>query len=424
MVTSRTRVELALQHQEADRVPLDLGGTNATGIHVDSLYLLRQALRLDPPGTPVRVIEPYMLLGEVTPDLQEALGVDVVRLHMPTTRFGFKNQDWKPWTTFAGTPVLVPGGFNTEAEPNGDVLMYPQSDKSVPACARMPRGGYYFDAIDRQQPVDDDHLRVEDNLEEFGHLTADTLAYLEAQVARLAASDRAIVGSFGGTGFGDAALVPGMGLKHPKGIRGIEEWYVSLSARKDYVYELFDRQCEIALQNLARIYGVVGDRVSAVFISGTDFGAQHGPFVSPKTYRQLFQPFYRRVNGWIHAHTHWRTFIHSCGSIWRLMDDLIDSGFDIFNPVQTSAAEMDPVALKQRYGSRITFWGGGVDTQRVLPFGMPAEIRDMVKARMRIFGAGGGFVFNPVHNVQAAIPVDNLLALFDAVNDYRDYPMV
>ena len=192
-----------------------------------------------------------------------------------------------------------------------------------------------------------------------------------------------------------------MGLKHPKGIRGIEEWYVSLSARKDYVYAVFDRQCEIALQNLARIYGVVGDRVSVVFISGTDFGAQHGPFVSPKTYRQLFQPFYRRVNDWIHTHTSWRTLIHSCGSIWRLMDDLIDSGFDIFNPVQTSAAEMDPVALKQRYGDRVTFWGGGVDTQRTLPFGTPAEIRDMVKARMRIFGAGGGFVFNPVHNVQA-----------------------
>jgi hypothetical protein len=422
MLTSRERVERALKHQEPDRVPLDLGGSNATGMHVDSVYLLRQALRLDSPGTPIKVIEPYMLLGEIAPDLQDAFGVDVVRLHMPTTRFGFKNEDWKSWTTSAGTPVLVPGGFNTEPEPSGEMFLYPQGDKSAPASARMPAGGYYFDAIDRQDPIDEDHLNVEDNLEEFGPISDETLAHLGREVTRLAAGGRALVGSFGGTGFGDIALVPGMGLRHPKGIRAVAEWYMSMSLRPEYVYELFDRQCAIALANLERIYAVVGDRVSVAFLSGTDFGAQNGPFISPKMYRTLFKPFYSRVNDWIHTHTQWKTFIHTCGSIWRLMDDLVDSGFDIFNPVQTSAADMDPVALKLKYGDRITFWGGGIDTQNVLPFGRPDEIRAMVRERMHIFGPGGGFVFNPIHNVQADIPLENLLALYEAVNEYRSYP--
>ncbi len=419
MLTSRERVELALQHHEPDWVPLDLGGSTSTGVHVDSLYLLRQALHLDPPGTPVKVVEPYMLLGEVGTDLQDALGIDVVSLSMPTTRFGFRNDSWKPWTTFSGTPVLVPGGFNTEPQPNGDILMYPLSDKSAPACARMPRSGYYFDAIERQEPIDDDNLRVEDNLEGYGPVSDETLAFLDCQVKELAAGGRAVISSFGGTSFGNIAHIPGLNLRHPKGIRSIEEWYVSLSSRRAYVFELFERQCEIALRNLERIHGVVGDRVTVAVVSGTDFGAQNGPFISPKLYRTLFMPFQRRVNDWIHANTRWKTFVHSCGSIWRLMDDMVEAGFDIFNPVQTSAAEMDPAALKSKYGDRVTFWGGGIDTQKVLPFGTPDEIRTMVRDRMRVFGRGGGFVFNPIHNVQAGIPVENLLALFDAVQEYR-----
>jgi uroporphyrinogen-III decarboxylase len=167
----------------------------------------------------------------------------------------------------------------------------------------------------------------------------------------------------------------------------------------------------------------VGNRVTAAFVTGTDFGAQNSLFISPRAYRSLFKPFHIKVNDWIHTHTQWKTFIHSCGSIWRLLDDLVEAGFDCFNPVQTSAAQMDPVALKEKYGDRITFWGGGIDTQHVLPFGTPDEVRAMVKDRMRIFGTGGGFVFNTIHNVQAGIPAENLLALYSAVNEYREYPV-
>ena len=171
----------ALRHAEADRVPLDLGGGPVTGIHVSSLYRLRQALGLDAPGTPVKVIEPFQMLGEVAPDLIDALGVDVVGVGLPTNMFGFADKDWKPWTTFDGTPVLVPGGFSTDtsADPQGGLFMYPQGDTTAPPSARMPKRGFYFDGLKRQQPIDDDHLNAEDNLEEFGPITAEALAHVK-----------------------------------------------------------------------------------------------------------------------------------------------------------------------------------------------------------------------------------------------------
>jgi hypothetical protein len=423
VTTSRERVEAAIAHRETDMVPLDLGGSQGTGMHPDSVYKLRQALQLDRPGTPVKIVEPFLLLAEIEPDLLEALGVDVVGLRTPTTRLGFHNDGWKPWTTFGGTPVLVPEGFNTEPEPSGEILAYPCGDKTVPPCARMPQGGFYFDAFSRQEPIDDDNLRVEDNLEEYKPISEADLAYLEAESERLEATGRAILATFGGTTFGALGVDSGLALKHPKGIRGVEEWIMSTSLRRDYLYEVFDRQCEIALTNLEKIHGVVGDRVTAVWITGTDFGMQQGPFISPASYRSLFKPFHSKVNDWIHTHTTWKTFIHSCGSIWRLLDEIVDAGFDCINPVQTSAAEMNPAALKAKYGSRVTFWGGGIDTQKVLPFGTPHDVRDMVRERIRIFGTGGGYIFNPIHNVQAGVPVENLLALYEAVDKYRHYPL-
>jgi hypothetical protein len=423
-MTSRERVKLALDHQEADRIPFDLAGSHVTGIHVSSVYRLRQALGLDEPGTPVKVVEPYQMLGEVAPDLIEALGVDVLPLGGTATLFGFKNEGWKPWATFDGTPVLVPEGFNTDPEPNGDILMYPEGDKSAPPSGRMPHGGWYFDAIIRQPPIDDANLNVEDNLEEFGPISEEELDHFRRGADRLySETDKAIFLSAGGIAFGDIALVPATWLKDPKGIRDVAEWYMSTVARRDYIYEIFDRQCEIALVNLERIHQAVGDRVTIAFVSGTDFGMQTGPFISPKAYRDLYQPFHKRVNGWIHANTGWKTFTHTCGSLTRLIDDFIDGGFDILNPVQCSAANMDPAELKRRFGERITFWGGAVDTQRTLPFGTAEDVRREVRDRIRAFGPGGGFVFNPIHNIQAGVPVENMLAMLETLRDCGSYPI-
>jgi len=424
MLTSRERVKVALNHQEPDRIPLDLGGSPVSGMHVSVVYKLRQALELDSPGTPVKVVEPYQMLGEIAPDLLDALGVDVIPLSSPTTMFGFKNEGWKPWTTFDGTPVLVPEGFNTEPEPSGDLFLYPEGDKSVPASGRMPAGGWYFDAIIRQPPIDDDNLNVEDNLEEFAPIDDETLAYFRSEAERLyTQTDKAILANVGGTAFGDIALVPAPWLKHPKGIRDVEEWYISTVTRRDYVRTIFERQCEIALANLEKFYAAVGDRVTVIMLTGTDFGAQNGPFIAPRSYRKLYQPFHKRLNDWVHTHTPWKTFIHSCGSVRLFINDFIDAGFDILNPVQTSAANMDPTELKRDFGDRITFWGGGIDTQKTLPFGAPDDIRREVRERLRIFGPGGGFVFNTIHNVQPMSPVENVLALYETVREYGEYPI-
>lgn len=419
-MNSRQRVFAALNHQTPDRVPLDLGASAVTGMHVSSVYKLRQALHLDAPGTPVKVVEPYQMLGEIAPDLIAALGVDVLPLGGPRTMFGFPNQNWKPWTFFDGTPVLVPEAFNTDPEPNGDILMYPEGDKSVPPSGHLPAGGFYFDAIVRQPPIDEANLDPLDNLEEFGPISDADLAHFARESARLfEQTDQAILASFGGTAFGDIALVPATQLKHPKGIRDVAEWYMSTVSRRKYVEQVFERQCEIGLANLEKIHRVVGERVAAAFVTGTDFGTQSGPFISPKTYRELYLPFHKQVNDWIHSHTSWKSFIHSCGSVIHFIPDFITAGFDILNPVQTSAAGMDAQALKERFGDQLTFWGGGIDTQKVLPFGTPDEVRRMTEERLRIFGAQGGFIFNTIHNVQAGVPTANLLALYESFNQWR-----
>lgn len=423
MITSRERVALALDHKEPDRVPLDLGGTLISGMHVSSVYKLRQALDLDSPGTPVKVIDPFQMLGEIKPDLIGALNIDAIPLIGRGTFFGYRKDGWKPWSMFDGTPVLIPGNFNTNPEPNGDILQYPDGDRTAPPSGRMPKDGWYFDAIVRQQPIYEDKLNIEDNLEEFGPISDEDLDYFAMEAERLyKETDKAIIAAFGGeSNLGDIAFVPAPWLKHPKGIRDIEEWYISIVSRRDYIRELFDRQSKYSIDNLERIYQKVGDRVSVVVLTGTDFGTQKGPFISLNTYRDIYQPYHKRINDWIHKNTHWKTFMHSCGSIRALISDFIDAGFDILNPVQCSAYSMNPIELKREFGNQIIFWGGGVDTQRTLPFGTPDEVCEEVRERIKAFSPGGGFVFSAIHNIQPRIPISNLLALFDSFRECSRY---
>jgi len=159
-----------------------------------------------------------------------------------------------------------------------------------------------------------------------------------------------------------------------------------------------------------------------VFISGTDFGTQRGPAMSNTSYRRLYKPFHKRINDWVQENTYWKTFIHSCGSVEMLIADFIEAGFDILNPVQTSAANMNPSELKAKYGEKIVFWGGGVDTQNTLPFGTPEQVKREVQQRIRAFAPGGGFVFNTIHNVQPRIPVENVQAIYNAVREFSKYP--
>ncbi|MHC4594369.1 MAG: uroporphyrinogen decarboxylase family protein, partial [Planctomycetota bacterium] len=365
---------------------------------------------------PVKIVEPYQMLGEVADDLREALGIDVVNLPGPKNMFGFENRDWKPWRTFDGTNVLVPSKFNTEPEPNGDILMYPQGDKSAAASARMPKGGFYFDSIIRQKPIEESKLNPADNLEEFTLISDEDLKVYEQEARQLYENTEvAIAAGFPGTAFGDIALVPAPWMKDPKGIRDIEEWYISTVSRRQYIKEVFEGQAEIAVENLERIYQAVGNRVHVVFLDGTDLASQNSLFCSPDTYRELYLPYSKKLNDWIHTRTEWKTMKHCCGGCEPLIEGFIEAGFDILNPVQTSASRMDPQLLVDKYGGRIVFWGGGVDTQQTLPFGTADEVRWQVTGRVRMFSRKNGFVFNPIHNIQCNTPTENVLAMFEAL---------
>jgi len=419
-MNSRERIVATCHHQQPDKLPVDFGGGFQTGIHVTMVYQLRQALGLDAPGTPVKVIEPYQMLGEVSPDLRDALGIDTVPVFGTGTMFGFKAVEFKKTVFHDGTPILVPVDFNTEATKNGDMFQYPGGDRSVPPSALMPAGGYFFDSIIRQEELDEDNLNPADNLEEFGPLDGDEIAHYARNVERLYnQTDRALFCTFGGLSFGDIALVPAPFLKNPKGIRDIEEWYVSTSIRPDYIKAIFEEQSEIAIQNLARLHQAVGDKIAVIQTNATDFGTQSGPFLSGDNFRDLFLPYQKKINGWIHANTQWKTFMHSCGGIFPLLDDIIEAEFDILNPVQCSASSMDARRLKKEYGDKLVFWGGGIDTQKVLPFGTPHEVREQVKERIDIFNEGGGFVFCSIHNIQAKTPIENLKAMFEVIQEYR-----
>jgi hypothetical protein len=419
-MTSRQRVRTVLNHREADRVPMDFDGTAVSGMHATCVAALRRHYGLA--DHPVSITEPYQMLGDVEPDLREALGIDTATVRTQSNMFGFRNERWKEWRAPWGQELLVPGDFITKPSPDGGLYIFPGGDTTVPPSGHLPATGYFFDAIVRQEPIDDDNLKVEDNLAEFAPLTEDGLAYYRKAAAAAAATGKAVVAGVGGTGFGDIGQVPAPFLKRSPGIRDVEEWYVSISERPDFVRRIFEKQCEIALANLAKVAAVAQDDIDVIFLCGTDFGTQLSQFCSVNTFRETYQPFYQALTQWVHQHTPWKTMKHSCGAVRPLLPDLIASGFDILNPVQCSAAGMEPAGLKKDFGDQITFWGGGVDTQKTLPFGTPAQVREEVLSRCEIFSPGGGFVFNAIHNLQARTPVANLVALFDAVHEFNGRP--
>jgi uroporphyrinogen-III decarboxylase len=413
---SRERLAAALSHKQPDAIPIDFGGTNVTGVHVSCVAALRDYYGLE--KRLVRVVETAQMLGEMDEDLLDAMGIDVIGVFRRTTKWGVPAERWKSWE-LNGLEVLVPGDFNTTVDENGDTLVYPQGDTSVPPSGRMPSGGYFFDAIVRQEPIVEDKLNPEDNMEEFSLISQEDIDSLVRATEEACATGRGVVANIGGTAFGDIAIVPAPALKHPKGIRDITEWYVSTSSRQDYVHKVFERQCEIALQNLEKVHAAIGNNVQAVYICGTDFGTQTSAFCSVKTFRNLYFPYYKQINDWIHAHTTWKTFKHSCGAVSKFLPSMIEAGFDILNPVQCSATGMEPEQLKANFGDQLVFWGGGVDTQDVLPFRTPAEVREQVLRRCEVFAPGGGFVFNSIHNVQARTPVENIVAMIDAVHEFN-----
>lgn len=417
-MNSKERVIATLNHRQTDKIAVDFGGTPVTGVHVLAIENLRRYYRLE--KKPVRVTEPYQMLGEIDDDLMDVMGVDVVGLSPSNNMFGIKNHgELKEFETFWGQTVLVPKDFNTTLDDNGDLLIYPEGDTSVNASGKMPKTSFFFDAVIRQGQIDDAALNVEDNLEEFNPISDEDLAYWKSEINKVKNSDKAIIANMGGTAFGDIALVPGLNLKNPKGIRDVAEWYMSVIMRPDYVKGIFEKQSDLALDNLRKFYAIVGNNIDAIFMCGTDFGTQDSQFCGIDTLEEMYLPYYKKLNDWIHLNTTWKTFKHSCGAIEPFLQSFIDAGFDIINPVQINAKGMDPRHLKDTYGDKITFWGGGVDTQKVLSFGTPEDVKKQVQSECEILSKNGGFVFNTVHNIQANVPTENMVAMLDTIHSFN-----
>ena len=406
-MTSRERVLKAINFEEADRVPIDVGGMGSTGIMAVAYHELKQYLGIKGGHTRVSSVGP--MLATVERPLLDRFGIDVIPLSSVISEDPDDDSKWKPMQFPDGTPVQMPTVFDVLIDEEGGWI---KLDKEGRVVERMPKNGFYFEGVPGPSTFPgepQEQLKVEDF--KIGPIRDDKLEFLERRSKFLYENtDRAILGD-----------CPGAALFN-LGLGGFTEWMVTLMTDKPYVHAMLDKAVEGTIRNIKTYQQAVGDRVFALSISD-DMGMQKGEYIRPDLFEELFTPHYKDLCRWFHENTNYKVFLHSCGSMYNLIETLIDCGVDILNPVQTSAANMEPRRLQREFGGRIVFWGGGCETQRVLPFGTPEEVRQQVKERMEIFAPGGGFVFTQVHNVQANTPPENILAMLEAALEFGKYPI-
>jgi len=417
-MTSKERLQATLNHIQPDKLVVDFGTTGVTGIHCKIVQELRDFYGLK--KIPVRIIEPFQMLGEVDEELRDIMGVDTLGVFGSHNMFDIDETETHIQTTPWGQQVTIAREIDLTQDKNGDIYVYAQANHNFPPSAVMPNGCYFMNAIERQTEFDEDKLNPADNLEEIGYISDSEIAFLCQKIEGLDYSKKGVIASFGSTALGDIAFIPGMGLPQPKGIRTVEEWYMSTIIRQDYIHQIFEKQIDIAIQNYEKLWKAIGNKVDVVFTCGTDFGTQNSQFCSPETFDELWLPHYKRMNDWIHKNTTWKVFKHSCGAILPILPGLIEAGFDIINPVQINAKDMDTQLLKTEFGKNVTFWGGGIDTQKVLPNASVSEVKKHVLNQCEILSKNGGFVFNTVHNVQANVPIQNLIATIEAVREFNN----
>jgi uroporphyrinogen-III decarboxylase len=403
-MTSRERVTKTVNRQKADRIPIDLGGMKASGIAASAYHRVKQRLGI---RTPTRVADARFMIAEVENAVRERLHLDVMPLDW-STAFNTMQPDsaWSSRTLFDGTPVLIAPDTRIGEDAAGNwILLKPDG---TPTSFRMPRNGFYFDDCSFDEAGGIDPCKFKPVMDLPDEQLAQFARYAKQQRET---TDYAMLGWGFGVCFLGMSLITNRVDNVTQGKPS--EWMVMLMTEKDTCHEMMDRSVDASIRCLSLIHQAIGDTCFAWGVASDDSGTQRGEFIAPELWAEMIQPHYKKLCDWIHQHTKMKTFFHSCGSVHNLIPHFIEAGIDILNPVQISAALMEPARLKREFGDKLVFWGGGCDTQSVLPRGTPDEVREHVRENMQVFGLGGGYVFTQVHNVQTNVSADNILAMLD-----------
>ncbi len=412
-MTSRERVLAAISHRQPDRVPIDLGSNPSSGISAMAYNKLKAALGIT--GGHTRIYDVVQQLAQPEDAVLDALGVDVLDIGRA---FNTADKDWYDITLADGSTAQYPTWFRPILRGDGAH----EVEQGGLVIARMPHQGAFYDQthFPYLNGYPDNYADLPAAMrtvlwQALAHSPWDHAADatfwtdLRAKALHLrSTTDKALM------------VVCGCNLfEWGTFLRRMDNFMMDLLCEPEEVERLVGALMEIHLRGLEKVCSAVGDVVD-ILRFGDDLGMISGPLMSPACYRSLFKPHHMRLNAYVHANSGMKTFLHSCGSIYRLLPDLIEAGYDIINPVQTNCVEMDPSALKREFGADITFWGGGCDTASVLNKATPEEVRRHVLERCAVFAPGGGFVFNTIHNILPEVPPENVLAAFNAVKNFNE----
>lgn len=401
-LTSRERVLTALAHKEPDRVPIDLGGMDSTTIMGAAYTRLKKYLGIE--GGHTRIYTPEMI-ALVEEPVRRWARADVVGVPLLP-------HQWRPWTLADGSECEIPARWNPERQPDGSWVIRDPSGKVV---LRMPEGGYFFDPVNPplagcETVADLDRYQDVIASNDWPFWVDDTFDDLRERARRLREeTDAAIMGNFAVHIFAGG-----------QSLRGYDTFLMDLLLNPTLAEAIMDRLAEAYMERFDHYIEAVGPYVDIINVND-DLGQQDRLLISPKLYRTRVKPYQRKIYEYIHSKTDAKLFLHSDGAIREIIPDLIEIGVDILNPIQPTAAGMDSAELKREFGRELVFWGGGVDTQFILPYGTPQQVRDNVRRQLDILMPGGGYVFNTVHNILYEVPPENIVAMYETVWEYGKY---
>ena len=400
-MTGRERVIASLRHEQPERLAIDFGGMRSTGIHVLAyLDLVRRlGLVLEPP----RMYDVFQQLAEPQEEVLGRLGGDVVQAHMRCPAFGIPlDEGWRTIRMW-GQAVRVPEGYRPVVEADGKEYLFQDGVKL--GC--RPRGGLYFDQV--IHPLAYCGSASDIDAIPLAPLSDRDVDFVAREARELFdTTDRAVLLPFGGSIF-EAGQMD----------FGYEAFFVNLLTEPELMHHYFNRLADLHMENLKKLLPRVEGCVQVIQF-GDDLGTQQAPQISLQTYREMIKPYHMRQYSWVREHfPQMKVFLHSCGAVAPLIPDFIDAGVEVLNPVQLTAAGMDPLSLKKEYGNALSFWGGGANTSTTMTFGSAEACRRETEELISIFSPGGGFVFTQVHNIQPGIPPENILAVYDTALGFR-----